>query len=71
MEFLEEMFALRMAVEEEDPQALERARALHGEVTAEIESLFSAWETGRSDLAAIPEALARLQYLASLLEAAK
>ncbi|MDP2308083.1 MAG: iron-sulfur cluster co-chaperone HscB C-terminal domain-containing protein [Pseudomonadota bacterium] len=64
--FLAEIFEWREQ-DEETPGALtEQARAREGELRAELETIFEAWEQGAGDLTLVEDRLARLKYVTGL-----
>lgn len=64
--FLAEIFEWREQ-DEETPGALtERAREREGELRAELERIFTAWEHGAGDLSLVEDRLARLKYVTGL-----
>lgn len=69
-EFLEEMFDLRMAADE-DAGALARAETWRQSMLDELDALFSRWEAGQGDLREVEERLARLKYLDNLVASAR
>jgi molecular chaperone HscB len=64
--FLQEMFEWREEEEDRPGSMAERARAREAELDAELESIFSAWETGRGDLGLVEDRLSRLKYVTAL-----
>ncbi len=71
-ELLEEIFELNMQLEEEGGSAAARSRflELRGEVDAELESRFAAWDTGheRNTLNEIRALLNRRKYITNLID---
>lgn len=66
-EFLQEMFEWR-ELEEEHPGALrEQAQTREAQIRGELESIFSAWESGAGDLGEVEDRLTRLKYVTGLL----
>lgn len=63
-EFLEAIFEWRLAIE--DPTVQARVRIAWHELQTRLDAVFSAWETGRGDLAAVPEILARVRAMKNL-----
>jgi molecular chaperone HscB len=64
--FLAEIFEWREQ-DEETPGALtEQARVREGELRAELDAMFVAWEDGRGDLTLVEDRLARLKYVTGL-----
>jgi molecular chaperone HscB len=64
--FLAEIFEWR-ELDEERPGALSAAaRGREGELRAELDAIFSAWERGEGDLALVEDRLARLKYVTGL-----
>ncbi len=61
--FLGEMFEWREDEEERPGSFAERAEVRAGEIRAEIEAMFTAWEAGTGDVSAMAEALSRLKYV--------
>lgn len=66
-DFLEEIFELRMDVEDHPDAVRERASALRASLDGELQALFSRWEGGSGDLQPVPERLSRLKYVDNLL----
>ena len=69
-DFLEEMFDLRMAADE-DAAAVGRAEVWRQEMLAELDLVFSKWEAGAGDLSSVEDRLARLKYLDNLVASAR
>lgn len=67
-EFLQEMFDWREEEEERPGSMRERASAREVELTEEIDAIFSAWDGGAGDLAAVEDRLSRLKYVRGILE---
>jgi molecular chaperone HscB len=70
-DFLEEMFDLRMAADDDPTAVLPRAESWRGEILGELEGIFSRWATGGGDLRDVEERLARLKYLDNLVNSAR
>ena len=69
-DFLEEMFDLRMAADE-DAAAVARAEVWRQEMLAELDQVFVRWEAGAGDLSSVEDRLARLKYLDNLVASAR
>lgn len=70
-DFLEEMFDLRMAADDDPASVLPRAESWRGEILGELEGIFSRWAAGGGDLREVEERLARLKYLDNLVHSAR
>lgn len=70
-DFLEEMFDLRMASDMDPESVLPRAESWRREIEAELDDIFSQWETGQGRLERVEERLARLKYLDNLVQSAR
>lgn len=66
-EFLEEIFELRMAADDDPAAVRDTAARLRARLDADLEDLFSRWERGEGDLSPVPERLSRLKYVDNLL----
>ena len=69
-DFLEEMFDLRMAADE-DVAAVARAEVWRQEMLADLDLVFVRWEAGAGDLSSVEDRLARLKYLDNLVASAR
>lgn len=69
-EFLEEMFDLRMAADEDPDAVRPRAERWRQSIWDELDGVFARWSAGQGDLAAVEERLARLKYLDNLIKTA-
>lgn len=69
--FLEAVFDLRMALDDDPEGVRAQAQALKDELEREITALFDAWQAGDGGLDEIPERLSRLKYVDNLLAPAQ
>lgn len=65
-EFLERVFAWRMAADAGTAGVREEAEALRAELAADLDDVFTRWEAGEGDLSRVEGLLARLRYLDNL-----
>lgn len=66
-EFLQEMFDWREQEEERPGSLREQAQAREAALREELDTIFTAWESGAGDLGAVEDRLSRLKYVTGLL----
>jgi len=66
-EFLETIFDLQMSAEDHPERTREQVSQMRDREQAQLDSIFTAWETGAGDLSEIERILGRLRYLRTAL----
>jgi molecular chaperone HscB len=62
-EFLEEIFELQMGAEDDPEGTRQQASQMQDRERAQLDAIFTAWESGQGDLLEVERILGRLRYL--------